>query len=395
VVPALKERAAKASDWRTRLHALWTLDGLESLDAATVPPALNDKSPFVRAAAIRLAERWLSEPNHPLQPAVLKLMKDSHWQVRRQLAASLGAFPKDARLAPVAEVLEKYGADPVTVDAALSGIASQESAMLSLLIERKLTAQQGEDAVAMLAGAVARGRDLAATGRLFDLAAEDNRAGWQRVAVLRGVDLGLPGGGAGARGGGARGGFGRGGPGGGVSFPTEPVKLTGLAATGSGELGELARRISARVTWPGKPTPRIEVMPLTPDEQKRFEAGRQLYANVCAGCHQENGQGKEKMGPALAGSRWVTGNPAVAIRILVSGKEGPNGMMPPFASSLKDDQLADVITYLRRAWGHTASPVSRPEVTEIRGLTASRKTPYSEEELARFAGGFRGPRAGQ
>ena len=58
-VPALVKLAADAKDWRTRLHALWTLDGLDSIDPPTVTKALDDPSRDVRVTAIRLAERWL------------------------------------------------------------------------------------------------------------------------------------------------------------------------------------------------------------------------------------------------------------------------------------------------------------------------------------------------
>ncbi len=59
VVPQLKQLAAQAPDWRTRLHALWTLDGLDAIEPDDVQRALADKSPDVRASAIRLSERWL------------------------------------------------------------------------------------------------------------------------------------------------------------------------------------------------------------------------------------------------------------------------------------------------------------------------------------------------
>ena len=115
--PRSKTLAAKAPDWRTKLHALWTLDGLDAIEVAQVDAALRDTSPEVRAAGARLAERWLSEPGHPLHAAVAKLVDDRNWIVRRQVAASLGELPKDARLAPLVTVLQRYGDDPITVDA--------------------------------------------------------------------------------------------------------------------------------------------------------------------------------------------------------------------------------------------------------------------------------------
>ena len=62
IVSLLKKKAASAPAATTRLHALWTLDGLDSLDGDMVERALGDSSRDVRASAIRLSERWLSEP---------------------------------------------------------------------------------------------------------------------------------------------------------------------------------------------------------------------------------------------------------------------------------------------------------------------------------------------
>ena len=97
VAPALVSLAERAPDWRTRLHALWTLDGIDALPASVVMRTLEDSSPDVRAAAIRLAEPWLGDEKHPLQRAVVKLVDDPDWAVRRQLAASLGARARRAR----------------------------------------------------------------------------------------------------------------------------------------------------------------------------------------------------------------------------------------------------------------------------------------------------------
>jgi hypothetical protein len=53
VAKALTEKAEKATDWRTRLHALWTLDGLDAIEPATITRALADGSRDVRVSAPR------------------------------------------------------------------------------------------------------------------------------------------------------------------------------------------------------------------------------------------------------------------------------------------------------------------------------------------------------
>jgi mono/diheme cytochrome c family protein/glucose/arabinose dehydrogenase len=393
VVPALKRLAVDGTDFRAKLHALWTLDGLGESDAATVQKSLADTHADVRASAIRLAERWLGEAGHPIQAVVLRLTDDPNWMVRRQVAASLGALPPSARVDPLVTVLRKYGDDPIAVDAAISGLAGQEADALERLLQNSTAGQSStppsEDAVSMLAATICRSRDAAAAEKLVSIAADASRPAAQRLAVLRGLETGLEsGGGRGGRGGGR--GFGAAA---GLALPREPASLTVLAA-GSGELAAVARRVAARVTWPGKPAPVVDVAPLTPEQQKQFAQGQEIYNNLCVACHQPDGQGREKIAPSLVNSRYLVGDPSIAARIVLAGKEGQVGLMPPLGASLSDDQIAAVLTYLRREWGHTASPVAPADVKEIRAMTASRSRPWTEEEISRLIGG-RGGRGGR
>src|SRR6201995_2082784 len=71
VVPALKQLAATAPDYRTRLQAMWTLDGMGSLDQKLVVKALGDDSADIRTAALRWSEHWLSEGEGAIKNAVL------------------------------------------------------------------------------------------------------------------------------------------------------------------------------------------------------------------------------------------------------------------------------------------------------------------------------------
>jgi hypothetical protein len=127
--------AASAVDWRTRVHALWTLDGLDRIEPAVVMHALDDTSRDVRASAVRIAERWLGEGDHPVQAAMLERIDDADWSVRQQVAASLGALPPGSRETPIADLLTKHGADPTIMDAALSGVRGSENALLGRLLE--------------------------------------------------------------------------------------------------------------------------------------------------------------------------------------------------------------------------------------------------------------------
>ena len=383
VVPHLKN-LARASDWRTRLHALWTLDGLNAIEPALVEHALADTSPDVRASALRLSERWLGQANTTVTTAVLKLMDDPTWTVRRQLGATIGELPAAARLGPAVTLLTRYGSDPVTVDATISGLRGSEAEVLNLVVQARPPAGAA-DAVTMLAGAVARSGDTVAVEQILGRIADGATATWQRTALLQGLDTGLasPGG----RGGGGRG-RGAAQPVRPVALAAEPASLVKLAA-GSDELGTIAKRVLAKLEWTGKPAAVVAAaVPFTPEQQRRFEAGSDIYKSICIGCHQADGKGKEKIAPSLVESRYVVGPDAgAATRILLAGKEGTIGLMPPLGAALSDEQIAAVLTYVRREWGHTASAVAPDDVLEIRGLTKTRTRPWTDPELQTGRGG--------
>jgi mono/diheme cytochrome c family protein/glucose/arabinose dehydrogenase len=377
VVSQLQQLAQQSTDWRVKLHALWTLDGLEAITPEQLQRALGDKSPEVRASAVRLAERWISQAGHPLAAAVLKLADDSSWTVRRQVAATIGELPPQTRLEPAVSMLTRYADDPITVDVTISGLRGAEAEALRRLLQGRATAST--DPLSMVAAAVARSGDVSGVREILARATETTTAEPARVALLQGLDAGLPGGGAGR--GGRGGGRGAAAPAKPVVLPGEPGPLVKLAAA-SDETGALAKRIIAKLDWPNKPAPVVEVPPLTAEEQKRFAAGAEIYKNVCVGCHQPDGRGKEKMAPSLVESRYTAGpDGGASIRVLLAGKEGPIGLMPPLGGALKDDDIAAVLTYVRREWGNTGSPVAVDDVAEIRGLTKTRGKPWTDAEL--------------
>ena len=80
-----------------RLLAAVTLDGLDALQPDAVIKAIDDSSRDVRMSAIRISERWLGEPNSPVQAAVLKHLEAADWSVRLQLTTSLGVLPPGPR----------------------------------------------------------------------------------------------------------------------------------------------------------------------------------------------------------------------------------------------------------------------------------------------------------
>ena len=137
----------------------------------------------------------------------------------------------------------------------------------------------------------------------------------------------------------------------------------------------------ARIAWPGKAGDATGFTPLSPDEQRRFDAGREVYQNICQSCHQPDGRGQEKLAPGLIGSAMTLAPADIPVRILLNGKEGPIGLMPPIGGALTDEQVASVLTYIRREWGQAGTPVDAATVTRIRQQTSDRSRPWTNDEL--------------
>jgi mono/diheme cytochrome c family protein len=138
------------------------------------------------------------------------------------------------------------------------------------------------------------------------------------------------------------------------------------------------------MNWPGKapvagaPAP---LAPLTPEQQKVYDTGQTLFKTLCMACHGEDGKGREQLGPSLIGSQFALAPPEVPIRILLQGKEGNVGLMPPLGATLTDDQIAGALTYIRRQWGNAAGPVDPSTVKSVRDATTGRARPWTNDEL--------------
>lgn len=115
----------------------------------------------------------------------------------------------------------------------------------------------------------------------------------------------------------------------------------------------------------------------------QINSGKEIYmkaapgGGLCFTCHQPNGLGIAGQFPPLADSDWVLGDKERLIKISIYGLMGEievngvkynNVMVPPGIppGSLTDNQIADVLTYIRNDWGNSASSVSAEEVATVR-----------------------------
>ena len=130
----------------------------------------------------------------------------------------------------------------------------------------------------------------------------------------------------------------------------------------------------------------------TPDEKKddltpaRAEAGAVLYNKFCGSCHMANGKGDGSRFPPIVDSEWVTGDQKILIDVVLNGLKGPievngksfDGVMPP-VDYLKDEEIAQILTYVRKEFGDNSAPVNSYYVKVAR-YRAKRKNGELEEE---------------
>jgi glucose/arabinose dehydrogenase/cytochrome c5 len=101
--------------------------------------------------------------------------------------------------------------------------------------------------------------------------------------------------------------------------------------------------------------------------------GEKIYSLYCGTCHQRDGQGASGRFPPLAGTPWVTGDKERLISIVLKGLEGRievkgesyDNTMPQH-SFLKNKEVANVLTYIRKNFGNKASEITPEEVAAVR-----------------------------
>ncbi len=99
-----------------------------------------------------------------------------------------------------------------------------------------------------------------------------------------------------------------------------------------------------------------------------------VYATYCVSCHQSNGKGDGNRFPPVAQSEWVNGNKSKLISVILNGLQGPvkvkglsyNEVMPAHGSFLNNEQIAEVLTYIKSNFGNTPEVVTAKEVEIVR-----------------------------
>ena len=268
VVPALETLARTTTpDPRPRLHALWTLDGLDALTEPLILAALQDPQPEIRHAGLRLAESHIGpkvEVTAPLLVAVQHCLQD---------------------------------ADPSVVIQAMLSLRYARSEESKALIQTTAKASSSVGVIAI------------------------NEQLWTDAN------------------------------------PDDATLLTLLGATGL----------------------------------KSYRAGKTFYESLCFACHGTDGRGTpaaegRTIAPPLAGSARVLGDEQAAMAIVLNGLRGrvndtDYGAPMIALNSYPDQQLADVLTYVRNSFGNRSPVVTAAAVAARRATDGIRPDGWTMSEL--------------
>lgn len=116
--------------------------------------------------------------------------------------------------------------------------------------------------------------------------------------------------------------------------------------------------------------------PAQPPLKRSLENGKEVYKKNCLACHQVNGGGVPKMNPPLINAAFVKGNKKKLIqwvllgsveKVAIDGKYYSNNM--PAQATLKDGDIADVLTYIRNSFRNKASAITATDVKNTRAIT--------------------------
>ncbi|MDB6109790.1 MAG: dehydrogenase [Pedosphaera sp.] len=387
VIPELQAKALSDTNYLGRIHALWTLDGMNVLDKKTVLESLQHENPKVRATAIRLSEPLLktTEKTEVLTRLVGLAKNEREADAQLQLAFTLGQIAEPMAEQGMLSIARNSGANKYIRDALLSGLVVRELEVLEKILADQEWREKKPGRAELLTGlarcvfAEHKGRRVE---KLLQLAADEpTDLAWRKAALLDGIGENSPVKGKSKQ-------------------PVVKMKLLRLTAKPAGLIAlektndPRVEKIRSLITWPGQPDYQEEApaTPLTKEQQALFDAGKTFFEATCAQCHQPHGLGQEGLAPPLVDSEWVLGSDRRLARIALHGAHGkidvkgrPYDMdMPAFGAAFTDEQVASILTYIRRSWDHGAAPVSPDTIKTVRSETAKREEAWTQAELLKI-----------
>ena len=389
-IPFLKSMVKRGESGLFRAHALWTLDGMGVWDQSLVQHAISDKDMEVRLAALRVAGEHLlvNQASDTLLDALSNSLPDDDLDIAVQRLLSLSFYKKQAKshdvrsghIERVTNAAGKFIDKEIIAKAFMVALNPVEYIPALERLSKETRFQDNHPLPQHLAFACfALADQEASITALLDFAAQ-TQSGF-RTSLLEGFRIGTQEG---------------------RSFSRDlircKIKPSGLTRMEEAGVPEYSLAIIYDLlTWPGDPKFKLQkaLPPLSESELVRFNKGREIYQGLCAACHGPEGQGVNMpepqnhimLAPSLAGSPRVNErNNRYFAEIILKGMTGPidgvtyGGVMAPM-EAYDNEWIASVMTYIRRSWGNTGSPVHPNDIERVRSWNKKRTTAFTLAEL--------------
>ena len=382
-VQPLREMALHGKNAIGRFHALWTLEGLGSLTSEILFSLTSDAEPLVASTAVRLLEP-MAKKDKEVRDKLQHVLLDQfgHASIQQVLQSALTAAVLDEQAAHnlLLRIATQYDTAALIRDAILSSLPNTEFAFMQKLLaapQWKEQTQSHEIFLETLTSAIVRKRNPRELKSLLGMLDVDRNAfGWQERIILTGMSI-----------------QGYGGKVKPVTLASQPsvLKRKDLAIIPSQLEG-----LASLFQWPGsvaRDTTKVKGIVLNEQEKEQFVLGRKFYLSTCSGCHGSDGGGLNRFAPPLRGSEWVVGDQNRLALIVLHGIEGPlqvagkryaePEILPvmPGHSTLDDETLSAILTYIRNEWGNQAGAISRRALGSIRMTNQGRVLPWTAETL--------------
>lgn len=382
LVPDLKDLAKNGENQLGRLHALWTLEGLQQSDPSLLLTLLTDDNQLIRTNALRLLEPVAEKDNAVrlrLEHDLPQFTKTASAKAILQVSLTAGVLDEKVAREILLGIASVYDTSALIRDAILSSLENKEFSFLQALTTSSSftsTFTSGKSILLeMLTTSIVRKGNPSELTSLLTMLDKES-FGWQERAILTAMSIQ------------------------GSNSKLKPIRLTSvpnvIAKPNSKIESSRLNALKNMFEWPGhkaEPGNRRTVATLDEEAQQQFVLGRQHYLTNCAGCHGSEGEGMNRFAPPLVGSEWVLGDEKRLALILLHGMEGPvevggkvfdaPEILPvmPSHSTMDDKAITAIMTYIRNEWGNSAGPVARRTVGTTRYSTQGRVIPWTATEL--------------
>jgi mono/diheme cytochrome c family protein len=149
--------------------------------------------------------------------------------------------------------------------------------------------------------------------------------------------------------------------------PMAEIVVNSTSKMSDGDVRAIAIYLKSLPAGPSEPV-------VTPPTEAVMASGKAIYDHYCIACHEADGSSSPGVYPPLNGNALLqSADPSSTLRLMLDGAQtvttprAPNtGQMPAYARQFSDQEIADVVSYIRNTFGNSAPVVSAEQVAKAR-----------------------------